>query len=144
MTNNTKLRDELLRQNGLSSDSLPPQDREQLHQTIRLSEQRVRRLKWVVVNSWIIAAIGYFLGFPICGFMNMQSETNSHGIPPYVMMLVMYVVGAVTTISFIVAVVSTISLLIRGGSLRSRQMEDIRLSLRDLENDLRKSKQQDE
>ena len=121
--NDRKLGDELLKQNGIQAGTLSDNDRKTLHESIALGKKRVRRLKWVVAISWGV----FFLGYPsmvmAVAFKLGEQYNTVHTL----------VVG----LSLIVALVSTIALVIRGYSLRSRQMEDIRLGLRDIEAELK-------
>ncbi|MBN1555958.1 MAG: hypothetical protein JXA11_14535 [Phycisphaerae bacterium] len=142
MTSSTELKDELLRQNGLSPETLSRQDREKLHETIQLGKKRVRRLKWVAGISWAILFLAYFIALPLTVFIKQQHTPESPDSPLFIALSVFGLLAFILAISFIVAVVSTFSLIVRGSSLRSRQMEDIRLSLRDLENEMKMIKQE--
>lgn len=144
MTNKTDLREELLRQNGLSSDTLSSQDRQQLHDTIELNKKRVRRLKWIVAISWITVFLDNYVFIPVVISQRYNKDDSTYDVPFLTTISLREIVGIILAVSFIVAVVSTISLVVHNGFLRNRQMEDIRLSLRNLEKELQRTKQKEE
>ncbi len=138
------LRETLLQQNGISPEALSSEDRRRLHDTIALSKKRVRRLVWVAGISWSALILGYCVLIPIVVAVRQYSPSTAEPTPKIVMLgfpggfVVLFL-----ALSFIVAMVSTISLIVRSHFLRGRQMEDIRLSLRELEEELRKTKRED-
>ncbi|HDY65308.1 MAG TPA: hypothetical protein ENH84_03625 [Phycisphaerae bacterium] len=137
--NDRKLGDELLKQNGIRAGTLSDDGRKKLHESIALGKKRVRRLKWIVGISWGLFLLMHFLNISLAMLADEETRQDSFhsGSIPVVAGSLMLGLGIVG----IFAVVCTISLFIRSSSLKGREMEDIRLALRDIEAELKQSQE---
>ena len=100
MADDKKLREELLKQNGIVPGRIPLREREQIWQMIAKDKARVRRMKWAAIITWLLV--------PLLLIVGGIAETLGANLPLRNIGMVEAVIVACQAIVF-VAIIFTIS-----------------------------------
>ena len=131
MTEHEKLREELLKQNGMVSGRISLAERERICQMLARDQARVRRMKWATIIAWLLPALSLIVVVAIIGASGASDGDT--------------IVGGIMIILFFatpcIAIIFTVFYFIRSRSLNSRQ---IHAKLADIEEQLKRISQNQE
>ncbi len=122
MTDDKKIGNQLLRQNGCEPDQLSDTERKSIGFILARDKTRVKRLKWVAAISWIVAIIGYLASIPFVMLMRSLSPSSPWQGATFIYVWVMAAIFPAVIVAFITAVVCTISLYFRSRSVNIREV----------------------
>ena len=113
MSEEKRLSEELLKQNGTKPGEISHDERERIQRLIARDKARLRRTKWAAIISWLLLTFLYVLA-AIIGVFGVKLRNSPIGP------LEAMVIG--TLVIPCIAIYFTISYFLRSRSLTSRQM----------------------